>query len=438
MAISANTVFEVRGGGSDNNGGGFVTGASGTDFSQQDAAQYALTTVTTAAANAICLDASAAADMVGNICQIISGTNFTPGLYQIISVSVGVSFTLDRTCTSAAGSLGVINIGGAFASPGKAAPAASVAGNLIWVKAGTYTITTSSAGAGGPVLFASGIHVVMEGYTTTRGDRGGRPILSAGAVTSVTLFVPAGSGRQQFVHLKADGNSQASVNGFTASTNNARQSAIDCEAVNCVTGFVNTTNTPGAVACKASACTTGFTGAAALCWADACTTGFSGNAVSVVQCLASDCTGDGFSVSGNAVTLVGCTAEGNGGDGFDGVSSIIVCIACASTNNAGYGYNLSSGVGFLEACASYNNTSGRSNGSYVDREPITLSGDPWEAAASDDYAPDNTASEGAALRNLVKVGGSSGQDATGDIGAVHHNDPAGGGASKGKLTGLLG
>ena len=119
MAISASVVWEFESGATANmvNGGGFHTGASGTDYSQQAAAQYNLTTVTTAAANAICLSASADATMVGNIAHIISGTNFTAGWYEIISVVAGVSFTLDRTCTSAAGSLGIINIGGAL-NPG--------------------------------------------------------------------------------------------------------------------------------------------------------------------------------------------------------------------------------------------------------------------------------------------------------------------------------
>jgi hypothetical protein len=40
MAISAYTTWEVRATGNDSNGGGFVTGSTGTDYSQQDASQY--------------------------------------------------------------------------------------------------------------------------------------------------------------------------------------------------------------------------------------------------------------------------------------------------------------------------------------------------------------------------------------------------------------
>jgi len=49
VALSAAQILEVRSTGSDANGGGFKAGASGTDYSQQDAAQYALTGLTTAA-----------------------------------------------------------------------------------------------------------------------------------------------------------------------------------------------------------------------------------------------------------------------------------------------------------------------------------------------------------------------------------------------------
>jgi hypothetical protein len=69
-----------------------------------------LTSVTTAGADAILLNANADADMVGHTATIVSGTNFIVGQYEVISVVAGVSITLDRTCTTAAGSSGVVNI----------------------------------------------------------------------------------------------------------------------------------------------------------------------------------------------------------------------------------------------------------------------------------------------------------------------------------------
>ncbi len=171
-AISANTVWEIRSAGVDTNGGGFVTGASGTPYTQQDAAQYALTGVTTAGADAILLTASAATDMVGNIAQITSGTNFTAGFYEIISVVAGVSITVDRNCATAAGALGVVNIGGALKTLGRAnihAAGTVQAGNTFYVK-GNWTGSTVGASDTFTVAGTVTNPVRIIGYGTTRGD----------------------------------------------------------------------------------------------------------------------------------------------------------------------------------------------------------------------------------------------------------------------------
>ncbi len=188
-AISANTVREIRTTGAQTNGSGFVTGASGTDYSQQDAAQYALTGVTTAAADAICLSASSAAVMVGNICYIVSGTSFTVGWYEIVSVVAGVSFTLDRNCTTAAGASGVINIGGAFLLGGTLDDEFTeslVAGNTVHVKSGTYTLSEAISQL---VDGTAVLPITWIGYTTTRNDAcvgTNRPLWACG-IYSVTF-----------------------------------------------------------------------------------------------------------------------------------------------------------------------------------------------------------------------------------------------------------
>ena len=171
MAISGSAIWEVRttGTASNANAGLFVNATSRIDYSLQDAAQYNLTGVTTAGADATLLTASAAADMVGNGAHIISGTNFTPGWYEILSVVAGVSITLDRNCATAAGALGVVNIGGALSlgSSDDAVFESMVAGNKMFVKAGTYTL-------GGTVSIAvngnNNLPIFIEGYNTNRGD----------------------------------------------------------------------------------------------------------------------------------------------------------------------------------------------------------------------------------------------------------------------------
>jgi hypothetical protein len=163
-------VWEIRSNGNDNNGGGFKTGASGTDYSQQTSPQYALTSVTTAGVGATFLLASASADMVGNIAHVVSGTNFTAGFYEIISVSVGVSVTVDANICTGVGASGVINIGGALATIGKIGSASAnqgaVAGNLLCVKSGSYSLTSTTETFAASGTTTSPIRIC--GYASTR------------------------------------------------------------------------------------------------------------------------------------------------------------------------------------------------------------------------------------------------------------------------------
>jgi hypothetical protein len=189
MAITASAVWEVRSTATagNTNGGFFKTGATGTDFSQQNAAQYALTGITTGGAGATFLTASAAADMVGNGCYIVSGTNFTVGWYEITSVSAGVSVTVDRACCTGVGSNGVINIGGALSLASTLDDdvfEAFIGGNTVYVKNGTYTIGESISVASASSTATAPVNFI--GYNSTRGDdpRGStRPTFACGANT---------------------------------------------------------------------------------------------------------------------------------------------------------------------------------------------------------------------------------------------------------------
>ena len=187
MAIASTIEWEVRSTATagNANGGGYKPGASGTDFSQQNAAQYNLTGVTTAAADAILLHASAAADMVGNIANITGGTNFTVGRYEIISVVVGTSITLDRNCTTAAGAAGVVNIGGAlnFGTADDAVFESMEPGNIMHIKAATYTMTALAVLKDG----TSTSPIILRGYNAARNDTpafGSQPVLAFGANAS--------------------------------------------------------------------------------------------------------------------------------------------------------------------------------------------------------------------------------------------------------------
>lgn len=185
MAISSGVIWEVRSTATSGNvnGGGFKAGASGTDFSQQDTAQYALSGVTSAGAGDTVLSASAASNMVGNIARVVSGTNFTAGWYEIIAVSAGVSIQFDRAVTTGAGSSGVINIGGALSMASTLdddAFESAVAGNIFYVKAGTYVLgeavtISATGGTQNPIK--------IIGYNAIRGDDptgSNRPLFNCG------------------------------------------------------------------------------------------------------------------------------------------------------------------------------------------------------------------------------------------------------------------
>lgn len=166
MAIAALSVWEVRSTGDDGNGGGFVTGASGVDRSQQDAAHATLTTAsvvhtTTTQVNVDAGDYTVSADDVGNLYHNTGGTS-TAGVYQITAVDVGNNrWTLDRSIGTA-GQTCAGAMGGARQTIASAW-AQAVTGNHVWVKQATYTYTAA---------VTANVGIYFESYQTTRGDGG--------------------------------------------------------------------------------------------------------------------------------------------------------------------------------------------------------------------------------------------------------------------------
>lgn len=182
MALVSTTVWECRANATaaNVNGGGFnpSNATPGTDYSQQTAAQYNLSGCTTSGASAILLTASASADMCGNIGHLVSGTNSTTGLYEIVSVQVGVSLTLDRNCSTGSLASGAFNIGGAMSLQSSSGftdsnfASALVAGNKVWIRGGvsnnTYALGATFNSANSGTATAA---IVFEGYASSRGDK---------------------------------------------------------------------------------------------------------------------------------------------------------------------------------------------------------------------------------------------------------------------------
>lgn len=116
------TTFRTRPSGNDLNGGGFDSSYGGFDYSNQNAPQLTFTggvgnALTGTTGSITLLGAGFASDMVGNIVNIISGTNFLAGRYKIVTFNSSSSVDLDRTpCPSGNGSGGAGRVGGAFLS----------------------------------------------------------------------------------------------------------------------------------------------------------------------------------------------------------------------------------------------------------------------------------------------------------------------------------
>lgn len=438
MALAAAIVWEVRTGGSDNSGGGFKTGAAGTDFSQQDAAQDTGTNLTVDAVDntKVTPDAHtpAAAD-VGNVIQITAGIGYTTGFYEITAQD-GVEWTLDRSPAAIGVSGGTWALGGALVSPGKAG-SAHVAGNTIYVKAGTYTITSASTNVAGgcPSLTTPSSTTTstrLIGYNTTRDDDGTKPLLQASGISTFALVTLAQN--TEVRNLSLDGASLTSSRGVAGGTGTF---SYLCKAANCTnSGF----SAGIAILCEATGCATQAAFNVVTCIA--CTSysntisGFlDGNCIDCVSANNTGASSDGFNITVNQSRYVNCKAYTNGRSGFNfsapSAAKANWLINCISYNNVTSDYgSLAFDFGFLIKCA----------GVTVDADItaknkigfVTLTGDPFANAAGNDFSLNNTAGAGAACRAAGIPGSSSPYTLPGlstnsypDLGASQHQETGG-------------
>lgn len=439
MALSANTVIEVRFTGADTNGGGFVTGASGTDWSQQDAAQYFVTDGVTAGTTTITsATANFGTDVVGNLIYVQGGTgSITAGWYEITARASATSITVDRSTGLTAGTGVTLKIGGALASPGMASAIAIVANMKVFIKynASAYIITSATVSiSGGCVSLKEGVR--WAGYDTTRDlmvwPVQNRPTIRLNAgVTAANMFNGSAVTVSMIEHFIIDGNSNTTstcttayfcyyvkaMNGTTAGFNqgNGDGTAILCEATNCTTkpffGFMillfcvshdNTLTTPANV-------------------------GAFNAFVITYGCIAYGNNTNGFA---QGLAVIGCVAYNNALYGFDVRNSgFLSYINCIAENNAQYGFGTSgSGTFQMTSCATYNNTSGRSNVGagklWIDAVQITGSGSFFTNAAGADFTLNNTAGGGASARaaGFPTSFPVPAMNNYRDVGAVQHQD----------------
>lgn len=192
-ALPATAVHEYRSTGAATNSGFWDSanpGGGGTDYSQQDAPQLALTDLAHAnGAGAVVTSVTAGftAAMVNNWCYI-AGTGYNTGRYKVVSVDSATQITLcaDPTTDGGAKSGGTCNVGGGIDLPTDALLELAVGGNVIYIKGGsgvTYTLSGAiSIAADGTATSP----VMVIGYNATRSiggvcDGADRPTIAAAA-----------------------------------------------------------------------------------------------------------------------------------------------------------------------------------------------------------------------------------------------------------------
>lgn len=454
MALSVAGVWEVRTAGSDTNGGGFKAGASGSDFSQQNSKRTApdVTNISTtdAVANGTTTITSATANftsaIVGNFLYFAGGTGSIAAQWREVTVYTNsTTVTIDASIAASTGM--TMNIGGALATPGQAA-GSKVAGNVVYIAAGTYVLSTATPNVSGGIVADTGTGTaanpnIWEGYQTARGDLGTQPVIQipGAGVDTVTILSVTGNW-SAIRNIKVDGNSKTAITGInlgnavvgyrlTAINTTAKgivvywNAGTSCRLLrSSVSGFSGTcgidVGAGTAIACEAHAGTcTGFLNATYPC--------------AVYYCLSWGNTGGssyGFSLF--RATAIGNVASGNGSHGFY-ASSVLsdLYLNNLAEGNGGYGFagNASCVQTLLMNSGAYNNTLGATSNfpNQIDFVPGTATF--FVDAGAGNFALNTTAGGGAAARAAGYPGLFLDGTTTGyvDIGAAQHADPAGGG-----------
>lgn len=294
----------------------------------------------------------------------------------------------------------------AFASLGKAC-ATAVSGDNIYVKSGTYTLTSTTNNAnGGRFTVATGVRV--EGYNTTVGDLGTAPVISAGTLTSFTMCTVNATfnGRSaQLINLEFNGQSNSSVIGVNITANytqNIRRVAV----VNCTTGFSGSGGQTCVANCAAITCGTGFLNIymAFGCIARTCTSfGFDG-IKNAAHSLAINNGNSGFRANNIIGTsYLNCVSHGNTNYGFEITYDIGLIANCLATSNTSHGYSLGGGNNNSMTAinnANWSNTSGANRYTQTaEIGKIDLTANPYTDSTNLDFTLNNTSGGGALLRS---------------------------------------
>jgi hypothetical protein len=467
MALSAQTAWEVRPtNGSDTNGGGFVAGSTGTDWSTQNAAQYAKTDIVTNGTTTITSATSNwGTDVVGNIIYIAGGTGSLAGVWRQIVTRVSASnLTLDASTGLAASTGCTGNVGGALQTITAVLPT-YVASNKIFVKAeATITTAASFTFAQGAVPGNATPLSRVIGYTNSRTDNG-RVSITLSTNSALTALNDTSNG-VSFENFNID---CASLTTSTGIALGEYGQARNCKVANVKTAGISTNGQR--ICVFGNEVTGGITGATGGINALAQSSQIVGNWVHDNVCPGIVCqinsgnviafnlvtnnsgaSSDGIQCAPYGNCVFGNTVYNSGRSGIRPFSGAFGGIGGFFRNNILEG-NAAFGIDFTTAgwCASplydgnayYNNTSGARGGMddagttnkingvspYVNvLDVLNTTGSFFTNAAGGDFTINSIANRGALIRGTGWPGAIVGVSQVGyqDFGVFRHQDPAGG------------
>ena len=468
MALSANTVWEVRTTGSDTNGGGFVAASGGTDYSQQNTAQVAVTDlVTNGTTTVTSATAGFTAAMVGNTVYITGGTGtITAARYQIVSFTNVTTVVLDSSTGLTAGTGATLNLGGAIATINELSSARGmIASNKAFVKGGVnYTTATQINFTISCTPTPTVNYTRIIGYTSTRGD-GGKFTLQAtvgGMTTGIILLTGNGILIRNAI---LDGNGQTNtqslriIGSWCSLVNVKSINASFSGLVVSTTTFVflfgcEVTTTTGPV--NGAGISVGLGSKIVNCWVhDNTVSGIdlqsAASDVTVTGCLITNNSGassDGITGVANNAQIIGNTIYKSGANGINcsvnGAPPNQLILNNILSENGGYG--LVGGItagnpaeSYWDGNAYYNNVSGTRHNAddvsginsispYVNVRDVILTADPFVNKAANDFRLNQNPGGGAACRsagvpNLFPGLSSPNSQCFEDFGAVQHQDP---------------
>jgi hypothetical protein len=418
-----------------------VGGSGGTDYSQQNSAQ-ATGTATSSTTTVTATTGIFTSNMVGNI--ISDGT--TRKVITGFTSSTVITVDSAPSWTSA-----TIYVGGAVSNLGDIF-SLLVAGNKVWIAAGTYSRTTS-INTGAVSGSATIGRISIEGYNTTRRDGAARPILTS-ATSSISIINVSASNfgniewvNLKFTHTGSPRGSAIGNGGFNVSTLFFKNCIFD-GVLQTITQFstpvvmegcevLNNTSTTAAILLTGSSNV--FTGC-----------DFHNNSGDAFRDL------NGYG-SGNH-RFTSCQFTGNGGIGFNSVEAFALVVEffdCLFVDNTGDAIKLTSAgtnakTISIANCIFYNNTgfdinnldniikvnnairfyrnnahqANKLSGIGAGQGNILLTADPFTNRAGRVYSYNTTAGGGAALRatgwpNTWPAGTTVGYK---DVGPIQHQD----------------